>query len=754
MQPIAGLIDRHHLTLDAPIDRWDEAIPLGNGLLGVLLWGQANQLRLSLDRGDLWDLRIPDALCSPKATWKTIIDAVRRGDHAEIDEVFNRPAKEIPYPTKLPTGRLELDLDDHVAVESFHLDLRRALGTARFAGGRGALEVFCASDRPVVLARLRGTQLNARFVAPGFGEDRKGPGGLTQRSAAQLNYPAPQPGHDGTFQWSRQGCADGHEYILAMDVREAGETLELAITVTTDADGADPLNEARRRLTETLDEGFDAVFESHLPYWDRYWSQSAVDLGGGEIERHYYLTQYFGGSASRLGYPPMALQGLWTADDGLLPPWKGDYHHDLNTELTYWAYLPANHLDEGRCFFEFLWNLMPRFREFARAFYDAPGACVPSVMSQDGRPMGGWPQYSRSPVNGAWLAHGFHRHWRYTLDQAFLETRAYPFCHEIAQCLDALLEPDAEGWLKLPLSTSPESHANRPEAWLTPNSNYDLSLIRWLFEAVAEMAAELDEEATRDHFRNRLAKLEDLAVGPQAYKGGLSWSVEQTLYLAPGEPLNESHRHFSHTLAIHPLGILNVEGSQRDRQVIHDSIRVLDCLGHEFWCGYSFSWMACIAARVGMPERALAMLETYLRATVSRNGFHLNGDFRSLGVTALNYRPFTLEGNFAAAEAVHEMLLQSWGGTVRVFPAVPDAWRDCGYDDLRAEGALRVSARRIGGRTSWVRIVAEQDRFIQLRDPFPGRSAAIEGANLRLERGAYVGQVQAGDQIILKAPEA
>jgi alpha-L-fucosidase 2 len=145
----------------------------------------------------------------------------------------------------------------------------------------------------------------------------------------------------------------------------------------------------------------------------------------------------------------MPLQGVWSADEGTLPPWKGDYHNDLNTQMTYMGYQAAGHFDEGACFLDMLWNLLPTFRRFAREFYDAPGAAVPGVMSLAGQPLGGWGQYSLSPTMGAWNAHLFYLHWRYTGDNEFLRSRAYPWCREIGACLLHLLKqpagvPDAQ----------------------------------------------------------------------------------------------------------------------------------------------------------------------------------------------------------------------------------------------------------------------------------------------------------------------
>jgi alpha-L-fucosidase 2 len=108
----------------------------------------------------------------------------------------------------------------------------------------------------------------------------------------------------------------------------------------------------------------------------------------------------------------------------------------------------------------------------------------------------------------------------------------------------------------------------------------------------------------------------------------------------------------------------------------------------------------------------------FLNGFVTRNGFHVNGDFKDQGFCIFKYRPFTLEGNFAAGQAVHELLLQSWGGVIRVFPAVPAEWKDASFRTLRAEGAFLVSAIRRSGKTVQATVTAEVDGELRLRNPF------------------------------------
>ncbi len=709
-------ISEHGLHLAAPIERWDEAIPLGNGMMGVLLWGDNNVIKLSLDRGDLWDVRRPAPFDRPEWTWKTLKSLVAQKDRQSLVTLFERPYKDFPYPTKIPAGRIELVFDDSVVAEKFSLRLHEAVGKVRM--GKCNLSVFCSATSPVGMIEIRGAEPRLKIRPPAFEQEAPAQEewGSTG-SLGRLRYPAAQHGGSGHLVWTRQDCAGSMQYAIVAATRKTSDGCQIAFTVATSKDGSDPVEIGQRQVTEALEAGYDSVCRSHTAWWDKFWSQSAITIPDARIEQHYYQVRYFYGAASRRGAPPIPLQGVWTADEGRLPPWKGDYHHDLNTQLTYWPYLAANHLDEGLCLLDFIWALLPQFQDFAQRFYAATGACIPTVMTLDGKLMGGWSPFAYSPTNGIWVSHAFYRHWRYTMDRVFLEERAYPFCQEIARFIESLLLPGPRGTLQLPLSSSPELHNNELSAWCTPNTNYDLSLMRWLFGALDEMALVLGDVSAASHWQDLLARLDDLAVADTGSDGAAKPGMGG-LKIAPDEHLTQSHRHLSHLMAIYPLGLLQAHRSERDRSVIDESIRHLDSLGMQAWCGYTFCWTACVAARGGQAARALNMLELFLKGFVSRNGFHLNGDFKGLGLTSAQNRPFTLEGNFAFAEAVHELLLRSSDGMIHLFPSTPAEWLDAEFHDLRTEGAFRVSARRRNGKTTWMRIKAETNGVLRLLDPF------------------------------------
>jgi len=601
------------LNLNAPIDKWDEAIPLGNGLTGGLLWGEDSIINLSLDRGDLWDVRTHPGFTAPGFTYETVKKMALAGLTDSLNKQYARVSD---FPTKLPGCRLVVSLPEGITIESFHLDMKRGLGSVDL--GESSAESFFSAVRPVALVKIPGSLKDFQLMA--------------NPAVARLGNEPARIEIDEKGISLIQDAALGFRYAFSVRAGKFKNYTLLAISSATSEDTDNPLEMARNQAQQALNEGYNKLLKEHEKWWSVFWSKSSVNIPDPVLQQHYNLVQYFYGAASKKGAPPMPLQGVWTADAGSLPPWHGDYHHDLNTQLTYWAYLASNRFEQGESFLDFMWSLKPVHEEFARKFFGTDGMVVPGVMSIDGKPMGAWYPYSLSPTMGAWISQSFYWHWRYTMDEVFLKERAYPYCAAIADGLAGLMTPDKNGKLKLTLSTSPELHNNTQKAWMTPNSNFDLSLIRWIFGANAEMAEAMTMLEAAARWKDLLSRMDDLAVDGD----------NGALLVSPDEPLKESHRHFSHLIAIHPLGILNTEGTDRDRNIIDASYRQIDDFGSKFWCGYSFSWMACMRARTGQADMALESLKNYMDCTL-RNGFHVNGPQTRKELSEYNnMRAFTL----------------------------------------------------------------------------------------------------------------
>ncbi len=709
----------HGLNYKTPAMVWDEAMPLGNGLLGALVWGDGRPLRISLDRTDLWDLRPVPEFQGKDYSYRTMRQWVKEGRLADLHRLYDKPYGN-PGPTKIPAGRIELTLGDEAVFENASLDLASAAATVEF-GDNSRAEIFVHASEPFGMIRINSAQpVSIKLLAPPFAgkiTDDAGPGKISAGDLASLRYEAPvESSGDNWTGYLQQGWG-GFKFAVVVCWRKSQSAWVGAWSIATSNESEDPLKTARRNCEKALQSGFSNAISTHRQWWDSYWDKSSVRIPNKIIERQWYLEMYKFGAAARPDTPPIALQGPWTADNMKIPPWKGDYHHDLNTELCYWPAYSGNHLDEESGFVNWLWETKDNARAWTQRFFDMPGLNVPMTADLNQEQIGGWHQYTHSATTAAWLAHHFYLHWRYSMDRDFLANRAYPWLRETSVFLEAVTEKGPDGKRTLTLSSSPEINDNRLEAWFSTITNYDLALIRWAFEKTAELADETGNAHEARHWREVLAEMPDLALDAKSKK----------ILVAKDYPLAASHRHFSHLMAIHPLGLIYWENGPQDQAIIKASMADLEKSGTSQWCGYSFSWLASLASRARDGEKAEKALEIFSTAFCLRNSFHCNGDQTDKGYSNFRYRPFTLEGNFAAAAGLQEMLLQSYSGRIRIFPAVPADWKDISFKSLRAEGAFLVSAELKDGKTQTVTIISEKDGFCKLENPFGNNDYEFKG---------------------------
>jgi hypothetical protein len=363
-------------------------------------------------------------------------------------------------------------------------------------------------------------------------------------------------------------------------------------------------------------------------------------------------------------------------------------------------------LNEGLGYLNTLWSQRGVYRQFTKDFFGTDGINIPGACTLDGRAIGGWTQNSFSQTTSAWVAHHFYMHWKYSADDEFLEQRGYPFIKDVATYLEQQTIVLDDGTRTLELSTSPEIYNNSMKAWFRSITNYDLSLIRFAFSAASEMADALGLQAEAEHWATLEKQLPDYALDSNG-----------ALCFAPGFPYNVSHRHLSHAMAIHPLGLIDISNGTEDKIVIEATLDALYKHGPAWWTGYTYSWIANMEARAGRGEKAAEALRVFAECFCLKNSFHANGDQTKSGKSNFTYRPFTLEGNFAFAAGVQEMMLQSHSGIINVFPAIPSQWRDVKFTNLRAVGAFLVSAEMKDGKIVSLSVAAEKGGDMKIRLP-------------------------------------
>jgi alpha-L-fucosidase 2 len=182
------------------------------------------------------------------------------------------------------------------------------------------------------------------------------------------------------------------------------------------------------------------------------------------------------------------------------------------------------------------------------------------------------------------------------------------------------------------------------------------------------------------------------------------------------------------------LGIIDWSNGEKERRIIEATLKDLEKFGSDFWVGYSFSWLGNLYARAFMGDKAAEVLRVFAENFCLPNSFHVNGEQHDRGYSRFKYRPFTLEGNFAFASGIQEMLLQSHVGVVRVFPAIPSTWQDVSFNGLRAVGAFVIDAEKKSGEVIRIKLLAEKGGIIQLKNPFDRKEFEVSGGEV-LEKG-------------------
>jgi alpha-L-fucosidase 2 len=739
-----GQTYQHDLHFDSLASRWDEAIPLGNGMLGALIWQKDSSLRFSLDRADLWDMRPTKGLHRPEFSYEWVREQVKKKEYRIVQQYFDVPYDKEAAPSKIPGGALEFDTKAWGAVQDVHLYLEDAHCEVKWANGT-TLKTFVHATKPVGYFKFEhlSAAVTPQLIAPKYqGTINTSGDPVGGDDLSRLGYKQGAiTRKDNSITYQQEGWGGFTYEINVRWEKTNSTTIEGVWSISSQYSNKERQVLASILTSRELKQGYATNYKSHDSWWKNFWGKSAIQVPDSVIEKQWYLEQYKFGSAARRGAPPISLQAVWTADNGRLPPWKGDFHHDLNTQLSYWPSYSGNHLEEGLSYLDHLDENKQNYQRYTKMYFGKPGLAVPGVTTLDGTEMGGWIQYSLSPTVSAWLSQHYYLQWRYSMDRQFLKKRAYPWIKGVAVFIENITVKDSAGHRKLPISSSPEINDNDISAWFPQNTNYDLALMKFTLHAAGELAGELGLKEESAHWNKLLSEFDDYAL-----------TANNEMMFAPSLPYLQSHRHFSHAMAIHPLGLIKWEDGARSQSIIRNTLHILDSIGSSYWCGYSFAWLASLKARSKDGEGAAKELGIFARAFCSTNSFHLNGDQTKSGLSNFTYRPFTLEGNFAFAAGLQEMLLQSYAGFIEIMPAVPVAWKDISFHQLRAEGAFLVDARKKDGQIDAISIFAEKGGTTKLKLPFQSWHISTQkGVSVENATSGFVTLIcKEGGTIVLK----
>ncbi|MEO6813378.1 MAG: hypothetical protein ABI172_05570, partial [Ginsengibacter sp.] len=617
-----------NLQFDSLATRWDEGMPLGNGWLGELIWKKDNKLRISLDRVDLWDDRPMPKIDQLKFKW--VVAQLNKGQYDTVHKIGDEPYDNSPAPTKIPGAALEFNYAPFGKVISNILDIKTAVNTIKFQNGVVLYNYVHAVDEIGYFAfeNLPESQsgINEKSYIPE----------LMIPDYNSLTKDEDDNSHSGgglqTLGYGKGSITKTINSIRYYQPTWNGNYYEVLVQWTkispTKIIGSWTISNNKKASLPGLKKVGDKLpgWQSHITWWNHYWNQSSVSLPDPILERQYYLELYKMGCVARSHTPPISLQAIWTADNGNLPPWKGDIHNDLNTELSYWPFYTSNHLDESASFTNWLWKTKGQNKKWTKSYFEINGLNVPGVTTISGKEMGGWIQYSMSPTTVAWLSQHFYWQWKYGMDKEFLLKKCKPYFDEVHEYFKKILTIDpVTKKYKLPLSSSPEIFDNSTKAWFHQWTNYDLALVKSFYNDYIEVCKAATGEVSDDVEKEK-SLLPDL-------------NIDQTgLTIAPGLDLFESHRHMSPYMAIYPLNLFDIENTNNS-VVIKNSLHQIGEKGTRAWCGYSFSWMANLYARAKEGDSAARMLQIFATNFCSINSFHLNGDQKGGQYSGFTYRP-------------------------------------------------------------------------------------------------------------------